>query len=500
VGRPAAEHLQQVVRPHLSGEQGPGHPQHVRPVRDHLVQVDLVARQRLRRVVPAGGHPGHLRPPEPLVREVAEAGEVVGVGGIVGATISGASSIADASRCRTTDVNSAVCFGSGVRCRIGAFDPGRPAPSSPAGSPPCPASTGPDGTRRSHPPAPGPSPCSRPSSASATGEAAPAPRPATLPAPRAAPPGPPAATRPPAARRRRIQPLLRHLAHGRELLGQHAHARQQHPVAPQPAHRPVEQRRRPLSTVHARPCRNARIFRPTPRPRTGGSLRRPGSPTRARTPSSPARCTASHRWVLNPQLRGQVLDDRPRHVQRIVHQEPADVADGASLHREPQMVGRRPRRSAIRSRSMSSRKKNRSSSSHVGSSTNRPYAAACSSVRNSTGTRRTVAAPRQRPTIFPGNPTRRPARGLDDQDQSQRPTTVPLIPGAEPRMRRQRACVVSWPSGSYLAASHVTPEHLAENPGDELVHAIQRWTAGRASSHHAVPPEEPHAEHGGPGL
>jgi hypothetical protein len=42
-----------------------------------------------------------------------------------------------------------------------------------------------------------------------------------------------------------------------------------------------------------------------------------------------------------PQLRGQMLNDRPRHVQRIVHQEPADVADGAHLHREPQMVGRR---------------------------------------------------------------------------------------------------------------------------------------------------------------
>ncbi len=31
-----------------------------------------------------------------------------------------------------------------------------------------------------------------------------------------------------------------------------------------------------------------------------------------------------------------------------------------------------------------------------------------------------VAAPRQRPTIFPGNPTQRPAPVLDDQDQSQR--------------------------------------------------------------------------------
>jgi hypothetical protein len=37
---------------------------------------------------------------------------------------SSASSIADASRCRTTDVNSAVRFGSGMRCsRIGAFGP-----------------------------------------------------------------------------------------------------------------------------------------------------------------------------------------------------------------------------------------------------------------------------------------------------------------------------------------------------------------------------------------
>lgn len=62
----------------------------------------------------------------------------------------------------------------------------------------------------------------------------------------------------------------------------------------------------------------------------------------------------------------------------------------------------------------------RSSSGHVGSSTNRPYAAACSSVRNFTDARRAVAASRRRPTTFPGNPTRSPAPVLNDQDQSQR--------------------------------------------------------------------------------
>ena len=43
----------------------------------------------------------------------------------------------------------------------------------------------------------------------------------------------------------------------------------------------------------------------------------------------------------------------------------------------------------VRRRSASSRKKNRSRSTRLGSPTNRPYTAACSSLRNSTGTRST---------------------------------------------------------------------------------------------------------------
>jgi hypothetical protein len=44
-----------------------------------------------------------------------------------------------------------------------------------------------------------------------------------------------------------------------------------------------------------------------------------------------------HRRVLDAELRGQMLDHRPRHRERIL-QEQADVPDRAHLQREPQLV------------------------------------------------------------------------------------------------------------------------------------------------------------------
>jgi hypothetical protein len=75
----AAEHPQQVVGPDLVGDQGAGHPQHVRPGGEHLLHVHHVAGQRLQRPVAAQGlAAGHLGLPEPLVFEVLEArGEAV---------------------------------------------------------------------------------------------------------------------------------------------------------------------------------------------------------------------------------------------------------------------------------------------------------------------------------------------------------------------------------------------------------------------------------------
>jgi hypothetical protein len=71
-------------------------PQHVRPVGDHLAQVDFVAGDRVQRPVVAWRVGGHVRPPEPLVGQVPQArGEPVaqhleqtehhvGIGGVVG--------------------------------------------------------------------------------------------------------------------------------------------------------------------------------------------------------------------------------------------------------------------------------------------------------------------------------------------------------------------------------------------------------------------------------
>jgi hypothetical protein len=71
----AAEHPQQVVGPNLIGDERPGHPQHVRPVRRDLLQVDLVAGHVFQRSVSVGQRlaVGQGGPPEPLIVQVAEA-------------------------------------------------------------------------------------------------------------------------------------------------------------------------------------------------------------------------------------------------------------------------------------------------------------------------------------------------------------------------------------------------------------------------------------------
>lgn len=64
--------------------------------------------------------------------------------------------------------------------------------------------------------------------------------------------------------------------------------------------------------------------------------------------------------------------------------------------------------------------RSRSSSGRVGTWVNVPYASACSSGRNSTGTRRTVASANSRPATFPRTPAAAASRVLADHDQSQR--------------------------------------------------------------------------------
>ncbi len=94
-------------------------------------------------------------------------------------------------------------------------------------------------------------------------------------------------------RHRRVQPLLSDPAHFRDLPGQHAHPRQQHPVPAQPVHRLVEQRHRPLG-IRPRPAVQEHTEQPAPLRVfvLVVAVRRPVSPTRARTPSSAARGTA----------------------------------------------------------------------------------------------------------------------------------------------------------------------------------------------------------------
>jgi hypothetical protein len=55
-----------------------------------------------------------------------------------------------------------------------------------------------------------------------------------------------------------------------------------------------------------------------------------------------------HRRVLDAELRGQVLDHRPRRLQRVVREEPADVTHRAHREREAELVVRRaPQRDQI---------------------------------------------------------------------------------------------------------------------------------------------------------
>lgn len=63
---------------------------------------------------------------------------------------------------------------------------------------------------------------------------------------------------------------------------------------------------------------------------------------------APFRIPLQARGVLDAELPGQVLHDLPRHRQRIIAQEPADVADGADLHRHAQPVRvRTPQRDRV---------------------------------------------------------------------------------------------------------------------------------------------------------
>jgi len=69
---------------------------------------------------------------------------------------------------------------------------------------------------------------------------------------------------------------------------------------------------------------------------------------RARTPSSTADVPLHHRGVLDPELPGQVLHHRPRHSERIVHPEQPDVANGAHLDGEAELMrGRASERDQI---------------------------------------------------------------------------------------------------------------------------------------------------------
>lgn len=60
----------------MVGDQGPAHPQHVRPVRDHLVQVHAVAGQIPQHPVAPRLDPGHRRAPGPLVVQFGAFAEV----------------------------------------------------------------------------------------------------------------------------------------------------------------------------------------------------------------------------------------------------------------------------------------------------------------------------------------------------------------------------------------------------------------------------------------
>ncbi|MET7845939.1 BBE domain-containing protein [Streptomyces sp. NPDC005356] len=66
------------------------------------------------------------------------------------------------------------------------------------------------------------------------------------------------------------------------------------------------------------------------------------------------------------------------------------------------------------------------------------------SVRNSTGTKRTVASPGTRPAIFPRTPAEPPARALADHDRSQRQRLYrcsprPYFKGIYARLQRVKA-------------------------------------------------------------
>lgn len=263
---------------------------------------------------------------------------------------SSASSIADASKCRTTDVSSAVRFGSGVRSRIGAFDPSptrasvasrfggtlstftRPrwnaeisSTRSRAFAMPVPVVR--VGGRRSRSSSETLRPSGTPSSATrSAGNDASARRtaPATV-----------AYSRFSAIERTAATCLA-----STETPGSSTRLRRSHPTAW------LNSATGASAPVHDRPCRNVRTSGPLRILERVVAVGVPDLPRVLVRRLRPLGVPLHARRVLDPQLRGQVLDHRPRHVQRIVHQEPADIPHGAHLHREPQLVSLRPPRRA----------------------------------------------------------------------------------------------------------------------------------------------------------
>lgn len=95
----------------------------------------------------------------------------------------------------------------------------------------------------------------------------------------------------------------------------------------------------PSACVQARPCRNAGTFRcPTPDRRTDDSRRRPGSPTRARTPSSAARCTGA-RLPLSVDFRDRGYATTVEDLAGLLHVAVHHVAGPSSSDRLQLTVG-----------------------------------------------------------------------------------------------------------------------------------------------------------------
>jgi hypothetical protein len=135
-----------------------------------------------------------------------------------------------------------------------------------------------------------------------------------------------------------VQPGLGRLADSRDLPGQHRDARQEHPIAPQPPDRVLEQRHRPVGVRPRPPVEE-------PRERFAGGLI-VGGPVPVPVADLPGvfvgRLRALYvllhaRRIVDTELLGQELHRRPRHVQWIL-QEAAHRTHPAQLHREAQAM------------------------------------------------------------------------------------------------------------------------------------------------------------------